>query len=374
MHPQPAAPFRYPEAEAAHGWLRYVGRLPVLCAGGSPAEVGATVGALAMKPAARMAAYPEDLLRLYGVSWLRGPLAWAGGRMIRRLDAALQAELHALLAASGVTYRQLVLGNTLFDIKKILACSAFLVEGPRSATGSPLLGRNLDYPSRGYAHEYSLVTVYRQPGKRAFAAVGFPGMLGCLSGINESGLGLAVLEVFQSPAFTRRLDLGGTPYAVCFRKLLEECDTVLQAHARLARMRRTTVFNLAVVDRERAAVFEVTPRRVRLREAVAGACVCTNHFCSRELRTGLSFNVYKTFDRHALLRKAERGLERFGVGELHAALHAVNQGDHTLQTMVLDPAGLRLHLAVGQLPSSAGALEPLELRPLFRGGRLAAAG
>ena len=55
------------------------------------------------------------------------------------------------------------------------------------------------------------------------------------------------------------------------------------------------------------------------------------------------------------------------MAELHIGLHAASQGDHTLQTMVFEPAELRLHLAVGELPSSAGPLRTLELAPLFRG-------
>ena len=121
-------------------------------------------------------------------------------------------------------------------------------------------------------------------------------------------------------------------------------------------------------------MFETTSRQVRERSAEAGACVCTNHFCSRELRPNLSFNIYKTFDRHGLLRKHERRQERFSVADLHAGLHATSQGDHTLQTMVFEPAALRLHLAVGQLPSSAGPLRTLELAPLFRGARSEAGG
>jgi hypothetical protein len=35
--------------------------------------------------------------------------------------------------------------------------------------------------------------------------------------------------------------------------------------------------------------------------------------------------------------------------------------------MVFEPGPLRLHLALGQLPASAGSLRTLELAPLFRG-------
>ncbi len=362
--------FRYPENQAGRGWLRYLAGLPVLSVTGSPEEMGEALGALAMLPAPRMIAYPEDLLRHFCAAWLHGLLVFAGERMIRRLEPSLQAEMDAALRASGVDRRRMVIGNTLFDLKKILACSALLVEESRSALSAPLLGRNLDYPSRGYAQEFTLVTVYRPQNKRAFVSVGFPGLLGCLSGMNESGLSLAVLEVFQSGLFTRRLDLGGTPYAICIRKILEDCDTVDEARRRLEKLRRTSVFNLAVADRWRVAVFEVTTRRIRQRSAEAGACISTNHFCSSELKPCFALNLFRTFDRHRVLRTNERRYNRFGLADLHATLHAANQGDHTLQTMVFEPCSLRLHLATGQLPASAGPLRTLELAPLLRGERL----
>ncbi len=360
-------PFRYPEGSLGAAWLRYFDGVPVLSVAGSPSEMGTAIGALAVRAAPRMIGYPEDMLRHFRAGWLRRPLVWAGERMIRRLAPDLREEMDAIAAAAPIDRRQMVMGNTLFDIKKIMACSAFLVEPERSTTSTPLLGRNLDYPSQGYAHEYTLVTIYRPAGKRAFASVGFPGLLGCLSGMNESGLAIAVLEVFQSRLFTRRLDLGGTPYAICFRRLLEQCDTVEEALTCLQKMRRTTVFNLAVADRRSVAVFEATTRRVRARVPRDGSCVCTNHFCLAELRPHFSFNVYKTFERHVVLRHHERRTDRFGVSDVQDALHAASQGDHTLQTMVFEPEQLRLHLATGELPSSAGRLRSLELAPLFRG-------
>ncbi len=364
--PPVASPHRYPEAQHGRGELRYRNGLPVLTVEGSPEEIGEAVGVLALRPAPRMVEYPEDSLRHYRAGWLYRPLAWLGERMVRAFPAEYRAEMEAMARAAGVDRRKLVVGNTLFDIKKLIACSALLIEPGRSGTGGPLLGRNLDYPSNGYAHEYSLVTVYRgRPGRHAFASVGFPGLLGCLSGMNDAGLSLAVLEVFQAPLFTRRLDLGGTPYALCFRRLLEECTTVEEAKALLAKMRRTTIFNLALADRSRTAVFEVTTRRVRERSAQQGAAICTNHFCAEELRPLWSFNVYRTETRHEILRKALRDAERFGIGELHAALHAASNPEETLQTMVFEPEALRLYLAVGQCPASAGELRALELKELF---------
>jgi hypothetical protein len=346
--------------------LRYCNGLPVLTVAGSSEEIGEAVGVLAVRPASRMTGYPEDCLRHFRVGWLRGLLTWLGEGMVRRFADAYRRELGVVVRAAGIERHRMVLGNTLFDLKKFVACSALLVEPGRSATGSPLMGRNLDYPSMGYAHDYSLVTVYHPEGARhAFASVGFPGLLGCLSGINDAGLCLAVLEVFQAAPFTCRLDRTGTPYALCFRRILEQCGSIEEAHAALTRMRRTTIFNLALADRRRVAVFEVTTRRVLECSPREGACICTNHFCTPGLGPLWPFNVYQTFERHCALRQAARAPGRLGVAELHRGLHAASNAEETLQTMVFEPAELRLHLASGTCPASAGPLRELDLAPLL---------
>jgi predicted choloylglycine hydrolase len=372
LEPAVSSPFRYPEGSHGSAELRYRSGLPVLTVGGSPEEVGEAVGVLAMRPAQRMLDYPRDSLAMYRAGWLHGVLAWLGERLVRRFPAEYHRELEGMVRGSGIERAQAVVGNTLFDIKKFFACSALLVEAERSATGAPLMGRNLDYPSLGYAHEYGLVTVYRSAGtgsngrqRFAFASVGFPGLVGCLSGMNEAGLCVAVLECFQAPLFTCRINLAGITYGVCIRRMLESCATIDEAKALLKRLRRTTLFNLALADRERVAVLEVTTRRVVERPARRGACVCTNHFCTEAMRPAWQRNIYTTLDRHAVLAQAERGCERFGVAELHQGLHAASQPDETLQTMVFEPAKGRLYLAMGTCPSSAGPLRTLEVGALF---------
>ncbi|MFO0876011.1 MAG: C45 family peptidase [Gemmataceae bacterium] len=359
--------FRYPEGEQSGGQLRYLHGLPVLTVAGSPEGMGEAVGALALRPAGPMAAYPVQLLHKYGGGWLERLFTRLGEGMIGRLEPSYRAEFEAIARTCGHPRGWMVLGNTLFDIKKLFACSAVLVEAERSATEGPLLGRNLDYPSEGYAHEYSLVTVYRPEGKLGFVSVGFPGLVGVLSGMNEAGLTLAILEVFQAPLFVRRLNLAGTPYAVCFRKILEECRTIDEARHLLSRLRRTTYFNVALADRGRVAAFEVTPARVHERCSAAGFAICSNHFQHRNLEHAFRINFLQTFDRERTLRRAASRQPRLGVADVQGGLHQAHQNDHTLQTMVFEPGPLRLHLAVGQLPSSGGPLVTLELADLLQG-------
>src|SRR5262249_16285493 len=151
---------------------------------------------------------------------------------------------------------------------------------------APLMGRNLDYPSLGYAQDYSLVTVCKPAGaKHAFVSVGFPGLVGCLSGMNDAGLSLSILEVFQIRFGERKFDPTGTPYALCYRRLLEECSTIDEARQMLESMHRTATTNLVLADKNGVATFEITPDYVIVRPATQdGCCACTNHFSTDFLR------------------------------------------------------------------------------------------
>ena len=224
----------------------------------------------------------------------------------------------------------------------------------------------------GTAHEYSLVTVYRPDGKHAFASIGFPGLVGCLSGMNDAGLAVAVLEVFQVKAGLKKLDRNGVPYALCYRRILEECTTIAEARALLEQMHRTTITNLVLADRQGVAVFEVCPERVVQRGPSGGECICTNHYCSGQLRPLLPINVSRSFERYEILQHRQSAWlpsrldYRLDVADLHRALHAACDPTETLQTMIFEPATLQLHLAIGTCPASAGEMRTLELAPLFQ--------
>lgn len=367
-----AQPFRFPEGSYGKGDLHYVNGLPLLRVAGTPEEIGEQVGILGVASARRIVGYPRELLEHIHLGLLWGPLVHSGERMVSHFPADYRAELEATVRSSRVSREAVVAGNTLFDIKKVIACSALLVEPPRSATGGPLLGRNLDYPSLGYMHQYSLVTLYRPcTAKHAFVAVGFPGMVGCLSGMNDAGLALSILEVFQIKVGRKRYDGDGIPYALCYRRLLEECSTIDEAAALLERMDRTTITNLAMADRNGIAVLEVTPRQVVVRRPERGALVCTNHFCSPSLRPYLPLDLFKTYERYETLTHAVNAQEQFGPADLQCSLHCARMGRSTMQTMVFDPAFLRLYLSIGACPSTACQLKVLELGPLFYGATVA---
>jgi predicted choloylglycine hydrolase len=359
-------PFRFPEAQKGKAELSYHKGVPVVVVEGTPEEIGTAMGSLVLKNSPRALNYPRDILDAFGVERLYGLFESNGKRMFKNFPPEYRQELSAMARAAGADEDALIVGNTLFDLKKIFLCSAMMVEPARSATGGPLLGRNLDYPSLGYVHEYSLVAVYRPRGKHAFAAVTFPGLVGVLSGMNDAGLSLGVLEVLQAKEGKKRFNSNGLPYGVCFRKLLEECTTVDEAHKMLLGLPRTCLLNLVIADRDNVAVFEITPEHVIRRDDNGGTAVCTNHFCHDELKVDDVWDVAGTLERLETLAKVEKNGAKVAPENIREYLNKVHLGDQTLQTMVFEPRTLTLHLSIGVLPSSQGPLRKIELAPLLK--------
>ena len=363
-----AEPFRYPEAkDGTGGELKYIHHVPVLVASGTPDELGKTVGTLAVKPGLHATDYPRDVLKLYHADLLWPLLVRGGTNMLKQFPAAYQTELDALSKASTAPRERLVVGNTMFDLKSVLACSAVSVDKERSATGGPLLARNLDYPSLGYIHEYTLVTVYRPKGKHAFASVGFPGLIGVVSGMNDTGLTVAVLEVLDAKAGETKFNVEGVPYQLCLRKVLEECTTIAEAKKLLESMKRTVLLNIAVADPNGVAVFEMSPQHVVQRDASQGVCVCANHFCTDAMRPANPADPLRSHERFQTLEELRPGEKKYTPDDLRKQLNAVNLPGLTLQTMVFEPATRRLHLAFGKIPASEGKLHCVDLAPLFKG-------
>ncbi len=357
--------FRYPEGKQGQGELRNINGIPVLSVTGNASEIGEDVGTLALRHARRLSHYPKDLLAFFGADWTWPTLLGMGKKMMPQIPASYRQELEVMSSASGVDMELLIAGNTFFDIKKMFACSAILVEPSHSKSGKVLFGRNLDFPSMGYLHLYSLVTVYHPKGKFAFVSIGFPGMIGCLTGMNEKGLCLAINEVYSGGDRSASFDAKGIPYAVCIREMLEECSSIQEALKWLKKRPRTTCYNLSIADQQQVGVLEVTTQNVVFRPANQGVCTVTNHFLSKELALPKQNNIYDTLDRLAKLDE-HRGNGLLDVAEVARALHKANLGQLTLQTIVFEPSELTLHLAIGQTPSSALPLKKIDCRSLLK--------
>ncbi|MCG8648676.1 MAG: C45 family peptidase [Pirellulales bacterium] len=353
--------FRYPEGKHGKGELRYHQDIPVLTIEGSPNEMGEQFGVLALKPTAALPNAADEFIEQLG---------WENQFKLVMRTADLVAlnfprrhlgEIESAAASSGWKRELLIFGNAITDIRRLVNCSAVMLEPERSATGGPLFGRNLDWPPVANLPEYTVVVVCKGEGKRAFASVTFPGFLGCTSAMNDAGLSLAMLDVISSKDGSVAYNPLGTPTNLLLRKVIEQCSTVEEAYALMSAAPRASRYNVAVCDRNVAAVFEVTPKNIVKRPAVNGICLCTNHFRTGELSTHLKCDRFESLQQNLVG-------DRFSLSDVANQLDAVNQGELTIQSMVFEPRELQLHLAFGYGPATRRKLQRLELKPLFDSG------
>jgi hypothetical protein len=352
--------FLFPERDAHGGRLRYHDGVPVLEVYGHAAQVGRQIGELAVRPAAKLLDYPLDLLRdkfrspgLARVVW--GLLKRPSRRLYTNLPIQYRDEIEAVIAC-GLDRDRMIAANILFDfshagLKSLFGCSSLVVPPGDSATGTMLLGRNLDFFDLGYLHRFSLVTVRRPSQDRlGYLDLGFPGSVGCFSGMNEAGLAVVRHEVL-SPNIPVTFDIHGMPFMIILRQVLETCRDVAAAVELLSGARHASPGIVVLADETSAVVAETTPGGVKVRNAATGVTGCTNHFLDPAFVHPNQPNSYRTLDRMATLARVST--DPRDVTAIWDALHSVHQDDMTIQTMVFEPAERLVHVAFGHGPSTA---------------------
>src|SRR4051812_26215046 len=241
------------------------------------------------------------------------------------------AEIRALAKASGVDARQMLLAHCFLDLSPMTACSTVTLPASASPDGVARFGRNLDFLSFDIADKLSVVQVYRPSDDRyAFMAVGWPGLAGVLSGMNEHGLALANMEVTRG----RRLPTA-MPYVLLYRTVLERCRTTEEAIELLRSTPRQSANNLMVMDAAGSrAVVEITPEAIHVRRAPdEQPLISTNHQRGDDCTTP---GRCDRFD--CLLDETAAKAGKIDEKTLESMLADASQGKMTLQSMVFEPS------------------------------------
>ncbi len=350
-----AADFK--EGTSGPASLRLVEGVPVVHVYGTPAEMGAQQGKL-LAPQIQflMKEYLSKFLALGGTGpGLRPSVLKLAREMEKSIPAEYVQEMQALAEAAGVQYDDVLLANTVFDIKRAVYCSTVVAVGGRSADGQPIFGRNLDFPTMGVAQHYTCVIVYHPKHGHAVASVIFPGLVGVLSGMNDAGVSAAVMEVH-----VRGSQINATPYAMVFRTALAgagSTDDVVKAVSAAA---RSCTNNLMICDAAgNAACAELALRAVAVRKPEDGALFATNHFLSKELgRPALCWRI-------PLIEKALKDGKKVGQALVQRILADVAFNELTMQSIVFRPASREFLLAAGDPPAAKRPFVRLKKAVLF---------
>ena len=268
-----------------------------------------------------------------------------------------RAEIEALAKRESMDEREAALAQCFLDLSPMAAaCSTITLPAAAAPDHVARFGRNLEFSSLGVADKYSPVFIYKPEGRFKFAAIGWPGMIGVLSGMNEHGLSLANMEVSRGIRLPEAM-----PYTLLYRMVLERCKTVGEAIDLIEKTPRQTANNLMLMDAAGdRAVLEITPESVTVRRAADDQpLISTNHQRGADCDTpGRCWRYDRLHDQG----RSEFG--RIGVPQLEALLARVSPGRPTLQSMIFEPSSRIVYLSTGATAAHK-TFSRLDLKPLF---------
>ena len=191
------------------------------------------------------------------------------------IEESYVEEMQAIASASGMKFDDVLLINTFIDTATALAGKnneltpvvgvSFAFVDELSDYDGPLVGRNIDvrfaHGKQNKLHSFTFV-IHPMHGK-PYMYISWPGMVGTLTGMNFGGLAVTGNPV-TGPSGLK----AGTPYTILFRKLLEQCDEVKQAHQVIIASDLVTGNNVMLVDtRDNVWVLECTPNKISVKRA-----------------------------------------------------------------------------------------------------------
>ena len=311
--------------------------LPVVQLSGTGEQIGTAEGTRLAGPIHTL--HDDYLMKFVGTGLKRVVALSAANAFEAQLRPEHRAEVAAMARATGTDEREAMLAQCFLDLAQLSGCSTIALDAAAAPDGVPRFGRNLDFWSMDIADKYSTLMVVRGDGGRyAYASVGWPGMIGVLSGMNEHGLCLANMEVPRQPRLPTAM-----PYTLLYRTVLERCRTVDEAVKLLQTTPRQTANNLMLMDAAGdRAVAEITPDAVHVRRPTGSAAlISTNHQRDQDA------DAPGRCDRYDYLHAT--AAQQFGRDDAAAVermlAHVGRTG--TLQSMVFEPTTRTLYLSVG---------------------------
>ena len=179
-------------------------------------------------------------------------------------------EIRGLARVTEMPYRRLLTANLYYDALKVLiGCTAFSLP-------NGLHARNLDWWSDSDLLSVSTqVQDFYLGEELRYRIVGWPGMVGCLSGVAPGRFSVTLNAVSSEAA-----PVSGIPVVFLLREVLENCTNFEEAKAQLS---STTIpcdciLMLTGTEQGQRVMIERKPTEARLREPESGILVATNDY------------------------------------------------------------------------------------------------
>lgn len=169
------------------------------------------------------------------------------------------------------------IGHALSDLS-LVGCTSFAVWNEKSADGSLLIGRNLDFYAGDDFAENKVVYFIKPDLGHPFVSVSWPGMIGVVSGMNLQGLTVTINAGKSDLPLVAK-----TPIAILAREILQYAKNIDEAIA-IAKKREVFVSESIMIGSAndgKAVLLEVSPNHFGIYDVPnSSELICANHFQS----------------------------------------------------------------------------------------------
>ncbi|HKO46915.1 MAG TPA: C45 family peptidase [Polyangiaceae bacterium] len=178
------------------------------------------------------------------------------------------------------TYQRFVYLNALYDMalsfehSPLIGCTTVTFGGDALEAGGGILARAFDFEVDEVFDRHKAVFLVREEGKVPFASVAWPGLVGVVSGMNQSGVAVVVHGARGGSP-----EAEGEPVVHALRRVLSTAQDTQEALRALAEQSAMVSHIVILSDEQgRAAVVERMPGKPNFVRFLPNKAATTNHF------------------------------------------------------------------------------------------------
>ena len=195
--------------------------------------------------------------------------------------------MRGVAEGAGVEYEKVLFSNIFLDVVSAHwvgvapSCSNFVALPGATKNGDVVHGRNLEWTNDPKVAAMNTVFFYSPADGVPFVALGWPSIVGTLTGMNVEQISMGEMTSMSSEA-----SLEGVPIMILLRMLLETSKSLDDAYKVLADNPRTTGYNVVVADGEARDAFavEMSAQNIFRQGPKDGFVFRTNHYTHPKLR------------------------------------------------------------------------------------------